>query len=219
MGHRPLVGDGYIDPRLIAGRRDGLQTTLGAAGQLHGGPPGCEIHHAHVAPPHPGAQTGAQCLGACLLSRKSLGVSFDPVAPPVRAGALRCREHPVDETVTMPLDHLGDPARIGDVGADAENHEAGRLVRRPRSMAARILRTAADSPSKMASPMIKWPILNSTICGSAAIFSALAKSRPCPACTSSPRPWASAAPRTMRSNSSAAAAALPAASASHQVPV
>ncbi len=45
---------------------------------------------------------------------------------------------------------------------------------RPRSIAARMNFTVSASPSNTDSPTRKWPILSSTICGSAAMVSALA---------------------------------------------
>ena len=69
-----------------------------------------------------------------------------------------------------------------------------RRLARPRSIAARIRRTASARPTKIASPIRKWPMLSSTISGSAAIRSAVMKSRPWPAWTSRPALLASAAP-------------------------
>ena len=67
----------------------------------------------------------------------------------------------------MALDHLGDAAGVADVGADAENHGAAPACapgRDPSPRASR--RTAGPRPSKIASPMRKWPILSSTISAS-----------------------------------------------------
>src|SRR5579864_2763873 len=219
VGGWPLVGDGEVDARFVALGRDRIEPPLGAAGEFHGRPARRQVDDAHVAPPHAGAHAGAERLGAGLLGGKALGIGLDPVAPLFGAGALVRREDAVDEAVAVALDHLGDAAHIGNVGADAENHRMIPSLRRPRSIAARILRTTASRPSKIASPIRKWPILSSTISGKAAIRSAVTKSRPWPAWTSRPALLASAAPRTMRSNSAVAAAAAPAAKASHQAPV
>ena len=90
---------------------------------------------------------------------------------------------------------------------------------RPRSMAVRIVFTASARPENTASPIRKWPMLSSTISGSAAIASAVAKSRPWPAWTSRPAALASWAPWRMRCHSASAAAIRSSASASHQAPV
>src|SRR5208282_2798990 len=219
LGDRPVVGDGEVDTHLAARRRDGLEPPFGAARERERGPPRRQVDHANIAPPHPGAEPGAQRLGAGFLGREAFGVGLGPVSPFFRLRPLGRGENAVDKTVAVALDHLGDAAHVGDIGADAENHGGARPLARPRSIAARILRTAAGRPSKIASPMRKWPMLSSTISLSAAICSAVTKSRPWPAWTSRPARVARAAPRTMRSNSAVAAAAWPAATASHQAPV
>ena len=53
-------------------------------------------------------------------------------------------------------------------------------------MASRIARMLSPRLVKMASPMRKWPILSSTICGKPAMRRAVAKSRPWPAWHSMP---------------------------------
>ena len=50
----------------------------------------------------------------------------------------------VEKALAVPLDHLGDAAGIGDVGADADDHEA--LM--PRTLAA----LRGRDPSPRASP-------------------------------------------------------------------
>src|SRR5580704_5681408 len=219
VGRRSLVGDGEVDARFVAGGRDRVEAPFGAAGELHGRPPRRQVDDAHVAPPHAGADAGAERLGAGLLGGEALGIGLDPVAPPFGARPLGRRENAVDEAIAVTLDHLGDAAHVGNVGADAEDHRAAPLLRRPRSIAARILRTTSPRPPKIASPIRKCPILSSAISGKAAIVAAVRKSRPWPAWTSRPTPLARFAPRTMRSNSAVPAAASPAAKASHQAPV
>src|SRR5579862_5063540 len=155
MRHRPLIGNADIDARLVAFGRDRLQPALGAAGQLDGRPPARQIDHPHVAPPYAAAQTRSQSLGAGLLGGKALGVGFDPVTPLFGLGALDRRENAVEKSLAMALDHLGDAASVGDVGADAENHDADPLRTLPRSIADRMERTAASRPEKIASPIRK----------------------------------------------------------------
>src|SRR5580704_10197326 len=88
--------------------RDGIEAPLGAAGQLHGRPPRRQVDDAHVAPPHPGADAGAERLGAGFLGGEALGVGFYPIAPTFGAGALVRREDAVDEAIAVALDDLGD---------------------------------------------------------------------------------------------------------------
>src|SRR5580658_9994642 len=219
VGRRSLVGDGEVDARFEAFGCDRFEAPLGAAGELHGRPSRRQVDDAHVAPPHTGAYAGAKRLGAGFLSGEALGIGFDPVAPPFGAGALGRREDAVDEAIAMALDDFRDAAYVGNVGADAEDHRPAPLLRRARFITARILRTTASRPSKIASPIRKCPILSSAISGNAAIVAAVTKSRPWPAWTSSPTLFARVAPRAMRANSAAAAAPSRAAKASHQAPV
>src|SRR5580704_5307428 len=219
VGHRSLVGDGEVDARFVALGRDRFESPLGAAGEFHGRPPRRQVDDAHVAPPHAGADAGAERLGTGFLGGEALGVGFDPVAPPFGAGALVRREDAIDEAIAVALDDLGDAAHVGNIGADAENHLPAPPSRRARFITACILRTTASRPSKIASPIKKCPILSSAISGKAAIAAAVTKSRPWPAWTSRPTLLARVMPRTMRSYSALLAAASPAATASHQAPV
>src|SRR3984885_2151271 len=131
MGHRSLVGDGEVDARFEAFGRDRVEAPLGAAGELHGRPPRRQVDDAHVAPPHAGADAGAERLGAGLLGGKTLGVGFDPVAPPFGAGTFGRREDAIDEAIAVALDDLGDTTHVGNVGADAEDHPPAPPLRRP----------------------------------------------------------------------------------------
>src|SRR5580704_2973720 len=219
VGHRSLVGDGQVDARFVAFGRDRVEAPLGAAGELHGRPPRRQVDDAHVAPPHAGADAGAERLGAGFLGGEALGISLDPVAAPFGAGALVRREDAIDEAIAVALDDLGDAAHVGNIGADAENHLPAPPSRRARFITACILRTTASRPSKIASPIKKCPILSSAISGRAAIAAAVTKSRPWPAWTSRPTLLARVAPRTMRANSAPAATPSRAATASHQAPV
>src|SRR5208282_4279810 len=219
LRHGSLVGHRDVDACLVARGRNRLQASLGAPRERDGRPPRRQVDHADVAPPHAGAQTGAQRFGAGLFGREALGVALDSVSPVFGAGAFGRGKNPIDGAGAVPLGRFGKAAHVGDIGSDPEDHPSVPLLRLPRSIAARILHTTAPSPSKMASPIRKWPILSSTISVKAAIFSTVIKSRPWPACTSRPTLFAKAAPRRMRSNSAAPAAASPFAKASHQAPV
>ncbi len=76
------------------------------------------------------------------------------------------------KAVAVPLDHL---ARCGGRrrGRSRCRGSCAWPCARPRSIAARIVRTASARPAKIASPIRKWPMLSSTISGSAAIVSAV----------------------------------------------
>src|SRR5580692_4423836 len=93
MRHRPLVGDGEIDTRLVALGRDCLQTALGAAGECQRRTTGRQIDDTHVTPPHAGAKPGAQRLGTGFLGRKTLSISLNAVAPFLSLCALDRGEH------------------------------------------------------------------------------------------------------------------------------
>src|ERR1700680_4431846 len=201
VGRRPLVGDGEVDGRLVALWGDRSETPLGAAGEFHGRPPRRQVDDAHVAPPHAGADAGTERLGAGFLGGEALGIGLDPAAPPLGARPFCRREDAVDEAIAVALDHFGDAAHVGNVGADAEDHPPAPPLRRPWFIIACILRTTASRPSKIASPIKKCPILSSAISGKAAIVAAVTKSRPWPAWSSRPTLLARVAPRTMRANS------------------
>src|SRR5580698_9987054 len=131
VGRRSLVGDGEVDARFVAGGRDRVEAPFGAAGELHGRSPRWQVDDAHVAPPHAGADAGAERLGAGFLGGEALGIGLDPVAPPLGARALVRREDAIDEAIAVALDHLGDAAHVGNVGADAEDHHPAPPSRRP----------------------------------------------------------------------------------------
>ena len=88
------------------------------------------------------------------------------------------------EALQRPL----DPLDAAEVRADAEDH-GGPF--RPASIATRIAPIAAASPTKIASPIRKCPMFNSTSCGRAAIVRAVAWSSPWPAWHSIPNASAS----------------------------
>ncbi len=80
LGDWPVVGNGEVDTRLVAGRCDGLEPPFGAPRQCERGPPRRQVDHTNIAPPHPGAQPRAQRLGAGFLGREALGIGLGPVA-------------------------------------------------------------------------------------------------------------------------------------------
>ena len=96
-----------------------------------------------------------------------------------------------------------------------------RIIGRPRpsSMALRISRITGPRPENNASPIRKCPMLNSTNSGTAARRRAVSKSRPWPACTSSPADLASLAPRCNWAKPFASPARSSVVTASHQAPV
>ena len=57
------------------------------------------------------------------------------------------------KAVAMACNGSLDAADIHEVGADADDHDCCSILARPRSIAARMRRTAAANPTKMASPM------------------------------------------------------------------
>ena len=115
MRHRPFVGDRDIDARRIALGRDRLQAALRPSGQFHGRPAARQIHHTHIAPPHPAAQPGSERFGASLLGREPFRIGLDPVAPLVGPRSFDGREDAIEKAVAVPLDDFGNPARIGDI--------------------------------------------------------------------------------------------------------
>ena len=74
----------------------------------------------------------------------------------------------------------------------------------PRPSTRACARTLASSPVKIASPIRKWPMLSSAICGMAAIGMTLSKVSPWPACGSMPFLTASAAQSAIRFSSAVA---------------
>src|SRR4029077_14687317 len=175
LRHGPLVGDGYIDARLEARRRDGIEARERPAGECHSGPARRQIDNPHIAPKYARAQTGAERLGAGFLGREPFGIGLRPSSAAVGFRPLGRSEDAGEETIAVPLDRALDAAHVDEIGADAEDHV------RPRSIAARMVFTALARPQETASPIRKWRMLSSTISGNAAIASAVAKLSPCPA--------------------------------------
>ncbi len=60
---------------------------------------------------------GAERLGAGLLGGEALGIGLGAVLAAFGFGALDVGEDAREKAVAVPLDHLGDAAGIGDVGA------------------------------------------------------------------------------------------------------
>ena len=100
-----------------------LQPRQRAAGELHGGPAGRQIDHAHVAPEHAAPEAGAERLGAGLLGGEALGVGLAAVGAPLGLGAFGRRVDAVEEALAMALDDACDAADVDDVGADADDHD------------------------------------------------------------------------------------------------
>src|SRR5690606_30466981 len=195
-----FVAQGQMDARLMTRRGQAGQMLGRVAGQGQGRLAGRQVHHPHVAPVDVGPHPGPQGLGAGLLGGEPLGVAPGRIGLAVRAGALQFSEDALLETVAEAVQRRLDAPDVRQVSADADDHDTAS------SMAARIRRMAASRPTKTASPIRKWPIFSSTISRTARTSLAVAKSRPCPAWTSSPRmsAWAAAAAR--RSNSTARSA-------------
>src|SRR5262249_32572355 len=171
----PFGGDRTIGARLATRRRDGIEPRERPAGELHGGASRGQIDHAHVAPKHSRAQTGAESLGAGFLGGEALGVGLGPSGAAVGLRPLGRGEDASEKALAVPLDRAFDTADVDKIGPDTEDHA------RPRSIAARMVFTASASPPETASPIKKWPVLSSTISGNPAIASAGGECWPGPA--------------------------------------
>src|SRR5215467_9460013 len=165
LRQRTLIGDSHVDTRFAARRGDRLEPLKCASGELHGRTPRWQIDHPHVAPEHTSPQPGTERLRAGLLGGKALGIGLEPVGAALGSRPLGVGKDARQEALTITLDCARDPARGAKVGADADDHEV--TLARPRSIAARIILTASPSPTMIASPTRKWPILSSTNSGSA----------------------------------------------------
>src|ERR1700741_2109809 len=101
----------------------------------------------------PDCRDDDESVGQSLFGGKPLGIGLHPVAAFVSAGSFDGGKDTIEEAITMPVDNLGDPACVGNIGADTEDHviplrEPAAARALPRSMAARIERTVAGSPAK-----------------------------------------------------------------------
>ena len=155
------------------GRRDGDEPARRPAGEGHGRPSRRQVDDAEIAEEHPGAKPGSERLGAGLLGGEAFCIGLDPVGAPIRQRALGLGEDALQETIAVPLDGLRDAADVDQICADADDHARCPSLARPRSITARIRRTAASMPPMMASPIRKCPMLSSTISGTPAIASAV----------------------------------------------
>ena len=117
----------------------------------------------------PRLKSGAQGLGAGLLGGELLGVGGGPSGPPVGAALLGLGEATGDEALAEARQRLLDALDVAEVAADADDHRRRSADARPSAIAMRIAFTASARPTKIASPMRKWPMLSSTICGKAAM--------------------------------------------------
>ena len=173
---RALVGERDVDARLAARGVIACSRASAPPVSFMVGRPRRQIDHAHVAPEHAGAQAGAERLGAGLLGGETLGIGLDRVArgaPPWRARPavkMRSRKRSPWRSITFSMRRTSTmseprPMIMRPPCASARG-------RGPSRRASNL--TVSASPSNTASPIRKWPILSSTICGSAAIVSALA---------------------------------------------
>src|SRR5665213_1307369 len=168
LRQRPIIGDGKVDPRLVARRRQGFKPGERPARQLHGRTPARQVHHPHVAPPDAAPDSGSQRLGAGFLGGESLGVGRHHHSLVLGAapgpGALGIGENAIETPLAVPLDHRGNPGDIDQVGADADDHGFAvplpapaitpSIAWRPRSISARMRRTVSPSPPNSASPLM-----------------------------------------------------------------
>src|ERR1700675_1267537 len=162
LRQRGLVGDRQMNHRMRSLRRDRREPRRGAPGQLHRRLAGGKVDDAHVAPEDAVAHPRAERLGAGLLGRKSLRVGCRAAGAPIGPAPLDLGETARDETIPELAESLLDAPDIAEVAADADDHRRAPEAR-PSSIAARIARTVSASPTKIASPTRKWPILSSTI--------------------------------------------------------
>src|SRR5208282_2830437 len=169
LGEARLVGEGQVDGRLGSRRQDRSQSLCGAAGQAHGRLAGRKIDHPHVAPEHPAPEPGPQGLGAGLLGGESLGVGGGAPGPPLGAALLGLGEAAGDEALSESRERPLDALDVTEVAADPDDHRRPSAAARPSSIAARMVFMVSASPTKIASPTRKWPMLSSTICGKAAM--------------------------------------------------
>jgi len=146
-----------------------LESLRGAAGESHGRLAGRQVDDPHVAPEDPAAEPRSQGLGASLLGREPLGVGGGATGPRVRPALFDLGEAAVDEPPAEPVERLLDPPNVAKVAADADDHRRRSAGARPSSIAARIVLTVSARPTNIASPIRKWPMLSSTICGSPAM--------------------------------------------------
>ena len=161
-----------MDERLRARRSDRREPRSRAAGQMHRRLARRKVDDAHVAPEDAVAHSRAEGLGARLLGREPLGVGGGAAGAPVRPALLDLSETTRDEPVPEPAEGLLDASDVAEIAADAYDHRSA--AARPSSIAERIALTVAASPTKIASPIRKWPILSSTISGRAEIARAVA---------------------------------------------
>ena len=158
-----------MDERLGPRRQQRSQPFGRAARQPHGRLPGWKIDHPHVAPEHSPPQSGAQRLGAGLLGGESLSVGRRASGSPIRAALFGLGEATGGKTLPVPGERLLNALDIAKIAADPDDQSRRSADARPSVIAKRIAFTASASPTKIASPMRKWPMLSSTICGKTAM--------------------------------------------------
>ena len=119
---RVIVGQCYVNDRLVAGRGHFVQPVARPAGHLHHGLAGMQVRHRHVAPRDAHAQTGPQRLGAGFFRGPAFGVGAGGVAAAFGLGLFNGREDAVAEPVAETVERVLDAVDIRKVGANAQDH-------------------------------------------------------------------------------------------------
>ena len=166
---RGLVGDGQVDKGFGPRRENRFEPLGRASGEPHGRLAGGQIDHSHVAPEHSAAQSRPQRLGAGFLGGKPLGVGGGAPGPRFRPALFGLGEAAIDESPAEAFDRPLDSPYVAEIAADPDDHRRRSVGARPSSIAARIDFTVSARPTKIASPIRKWPMLSSTTCGRPAI--------------------------------------------------
>src|SRR5258708_4681494 len=156
-----------MDERLVPRRRQCIKPGLRIAGQVQGRLARCEIDHAHFMPAY-AANAGTERLGAGLLRREALGIGAGSIRTGVGPGAFGLGETALFEALPIAFERRLDAPDVAKIIADADDHAA---CPRPLAIAAFTARMVSARPTKIASPMRKWPVLNSENSGTAASIS------------------------------------------------
>src|SRR5262245_14101700 len=111
------MGDAHQDlrdPQLLG-------ALAGGADEVHPRRPQAVVAHFHVGPTHALAPARAQAFEDGFLRGPAAGELLGSALPRLAIADLARRVHPLQETLAVLLDHLGDAHAFHDVGADAEN--------------------------------------------------------------------------------------------------
>lgn len=119
-----IVGDGDMDRRRVAGRDQRRQPHRRAAGERHGRLAGGEVDDPHLRPRDAHPQPGAERFRAGFLRRPAFRVAGRARPAALGFRLLDLGEDALDEALAEPFQRLFDPPDIGEVGADADDHEA-----------------------------------------------------------------------------------------------